>query len=135
MKLEKITYSKLNARQKENFNFQKVAGLLADYGFNCMKLVDDWQGADFLAYHVDGNQTLKVQLKSRLTIEKKYLRKNIFMAFPVGRSWYLIEHDRLVAIVNKHTNWLKSESWRGQGMYSTSKPSENLVGAIQSAKL
>ncbi len=72
MKLKRITYSKLNFRQKEAFNFQKVAGLLADYGFNCLKLADDWQGADFLAYHKDGNHTLKVQLKSRLTIDKRY---------------------------------------------------------------
>ena len=47
MKLSKINYSDLNSRQKEIFNFQKVAGVLADYGFNCIKLADDWQGADF----------------------------------------------------------------------------------------
>ena len=99
MKLKKIGYSK----QKEIFNFQKVAGLLADYGFNCIKLADDWQGADFLAYHVDGKSTLKVQLKSRPTISKKYRGKAIFMAFPVcvdqtpsrlRRSWSTSEHSR-----------------------------------------
>lgn len=73
MKLRKISYSNLNSRQKEIFNFQKVARLLADYGFNCMKLADDWQGADFLAYHKDGCRTLKVQMKSRLTIGKHIL--------------------------------------------------------------
>ena len=30
MKLEKIKYSDLNAKQKEIYNFQKVSGLLAD---------------------------------------------------------------------------------------------------------
>ncbi len=75
MKLRKISYSKLNSRQKEIFNFQKVAGHLAEYGFNCIKLTDDWQGAAFLAYHKDGDSTLKVQLKSRPSISKKYLRK------------------------------------------------------------
>jgi len=54
MKLEKIEYSSLNAKQKEIYNFQKVASLLADYGFNCIKLADDWQGADFLAYNHKG---------------------------------------------------------------------------------
>ena len=73
MKLKKTTYSKLNSRQKETFNFQKVAGLLADYSFHCMKLADDWQGVDFLAYHKDGSHTLTVQLESRLKIE---LRNN-----------------------------------------------------------
>jgi hypothetical protein len=68
MKLAKIQYSTLNSRQKEIFNFQKVAGLLADYGFHCIQLSDDWHGADFLAYHKDGVETLRVQLKSRLSI-------------------------------------------------------------------
>lgn len=69
MKLKKIKYSDLNARQKEIYNFQKVAAILADYGFNCIKLADDWQGADFLAYHKDGKETLRIQLKA--------LRKNM----------------------------------------------------------
>ena len=70
MQLKKILYSDLNSRQKEIYNFQKVAAALADYGFNCIKLSDDWQGADFLAYHKDGQDTLRVQLKSRLFIGK-----------------------------------------------------------------
>jgi len=72
-RFEHISYDALNARQKELFNFQKIAATLADYGFNCIKLADDWQGADFLAYHVNGTTTLKIQLKSRITIQKKYL--------------------------------------------------------------
>lgn len=53
MKLKKIDYCELNPKQKEIYNFQKLAGILADYGFNCIKLSDDWNGADFLAYHKD----------------------------------------------------------------------------------
>ena len=60
MKLEKVQYEDLNSKQQEIYNFQKVAAVLADFGFNCIKLADDWQGADFLAYHKDGDQTLKV---------------------------------------------------------------------------
>jgi hypothetical protein len=59
----RIRYAELNAKQKEIYNFQKVAALLAEYGFNCIKLADDWQGADFLAYHHHGDRTLKVQLR------------------------------------------------------------------------
>ena len=66
MKLERIQYQELNPRQQEIYNFQKIAAVLADFSFNCIKLADDWQGADFLAYHKDGGQTLKVQLKGRL---------------------------------------------------------------------
>jgi hypothetical protein len=31
MHLAKVVYADLNARQKENFNFQKVSAILADY--------------------------------------------------------------------------------------------------------
>ncbi|MDP1788535.1 hypothetical protein [Nitrosomonas sp.] len=87
MKLEKIKYSELNSRQKEIFNFQKVAGLLADYGFNCIKLTDDWQGADFLAYHTNGSDTLKVQLKSRLSIASE-MHREIFI-YGISNKWCL----------------------------------------------
>src|SRR6202021_4028614 len=108
---KRIHYEKLNARQKEQFNFQKVAATLADYGFNCIKLSDDWQGADFLAYHVDGTTTLRVQLKSRLNIQRKYLGKDIWIAFPHNKTWYLIEHDILVEKVGANTGWLDTSSW------------------------
>ena len=68
MRLQRIVYDELNPKQKEIYNFQKVAALLADYGFNCIKLDDDWQGADFLAFHKDGTTTLRVQLKARVTM-------------------------------------------------------------------
>ncbi|MDQ5946366.1 MAG: hypothetical protein QG619_1789, partial [Pseudomonadota bacterium] len=80
--MKRINYNQLNSKQKENYNFQKVAAVLADYGFTCLRLSDDWQGADFLAYHIDGETTLKVQLKGRLTLEEKYVSKNIHVAFP-----------------------------------------------------
>lgn len=59
----RVAYGKLNARQKESYNFQKVAARMADNGFNCLRLTDDWQGADFIACHIDGETFLKVQLK------------------------------------------------------------------------
>ena len=126
MKLQPIKFSTLTAKQKEIYNFQKVSGLLADYGFNCIKLADDWRGADFLAYHKDGHQTLKVQLKSRLTIEHKYQGKDLYMTFPIKGTWYLVAHDELVAHVKATTNWLKSPSWKKKGWYSTAAPSRSL---------
>ena len=71
---QRINPDKLNGRQKEIYNFQQSAALLADYGFNCIKLSDDWQGTDFLAHHFDGRTTLKVQLEARLTVDRKVHR-------------------------------------------------------------
>ena len=133
MKFEKVRYEALTSRQKEQYNFQKVAGLLADYGFNCIKLNDDWQGADFLAYHKDRDTTLKVQLKGRVSIYSKYEGKDIWMCFPVRRAsarrWYLVPHDRLVEIVGERTNWLETASWKSGG-YSSANPSKSLLAGL-----
>ena len=136
MPFNKIDYDKLNSRQKEIFNFQKISAVLADYGFNCIKLVNDGQGADFLAYHKDGLHTLKVQLKGRLAIDKKYQGKELFMAFPVNRDWYLVAHDILVEKVGEHTPWLKSEkSWGDKGSYHSKAPSVQLMESLSAYKL
>jgi hypothetical protein len=92
MKLKKIEYSELNSKQKESYNFQKVSGVLADYGYTTIRLSDDWQGADFIAQHVSG-EFVKVQLKGRLEVNKKYIGKDIFMCFKHKENWYLGPHD------------------------------------------
>ena len=61
LNLRRIDYALLNARQKENFNFQKLSAVLADFGFVTMRLTDDWGGADFIAQHTDGETFLRVQ--------------------------------------------------------------------------
>jgi hypothetical protein len=136
VKLTKVNYEELNSRQQEIFNFQKVAALLADYGYNCIKLADDWQGADFLAYHKDQSGTLKVQLKSRLSIAKKYLEKSIYIAFPLGAEWFLVEHDRLVDLINMHASWwMESQSWREHGLYHSKNPNKKLMAALAEFRL
>jgi hypothetical protein len=117
-RFNRVTYEALNAKQKAIYNFQKIAATFADYGFNCIKLADDWMGADFLAYHKNSTNTLKVQLKGRPTIDKKYIGKGIHIAFPLGGYWYLSGHDKLVEIVGKHTNWLNTPSWLEAGAYN-----------------
>jgi frataxin-like iron-binding protein CyaY len=134
-RFKKICYDSLNARQKELFNFQKIAATFADYGFNCIKLTDDWQGADFLAYHVDGTTTLRVQLKSRLAIQKKYRDKKVWMAFPHKGYWYLIEYDRLVYKVGKATDWLKSSSWKNEHGYSSKSINRALLSSLAENKI
>lgn len=128
--VKRIDYRDLNARQKEIYNFQKVAARLADYGFNCMKLDDDWLGADFLAYHKDGTQTLRVQLKGRLLVSKKYVGKDLYICFRHGDEYYLVPHDTLVDIVRATTNALNMSSWREGGQYSFPRPSQKTLTAL-----
>jgi hypothetical protein len=134
-KFEGIRYNSLNARQKELFNFQKLAATLADYGFNCIKLGDDWQGADLLAYHFNGTDTLKIQLKSRITIQKKYNGKDIWIAFPYKGFWYLVKHDELVIKIEKYTDWQDSESWQKMNGYSSRSINTELLNSLVENKL
>ena len=45
MKSSRVAYESLNAKQKDIFDFQRSAAMLADYGFNSIKLANDWLGA------------------------------------------------------------------------------------------
>ena len=130
--LRRISYGELNSKQREIYNYQKVAAVLADYGFNCIKLADDWQGADFLAFHKDGEQTLKVQLKGGLVIDKKYMDKDIYLCFRIMNAgpWYLIPHDEMVKIASRLTPWLQSSSWEDGDRYFARQPSREVKGAI-----
>lgn len=115
---KRIQYEQLNSRQKENFNFQKVAAELADYGFNCMWLNDDWQGADFIACHIDGNKFIKVQLKGRLTIDQKYSGKDIHVAFNQNGKWFIYPHDDLRDELLNLGLMKGSKSWDESGGFS-----------------
>lgn len=115
---KRVEYNALNARQKENYNFQKVAGLLADYGFNCLRLSDDWQGADFIACHINGETFLKVQLKGRLTIDQKYEGKSIHIAFFDGADCYLYPHDQVLARIEASGKMNGARSWREGRAYT-----------------
>ena len=119
---KRVSYSDLNSRQKENYNFQKVAGELADYGYNCLRLNDDWQGADFLACHIDGNVFLKIQLKGRMTIDKKYLGKDIHIAFLNGDECFVYPHDEMLERILKLDKIGTSKSWLEVGAYSWPHP-------------
>jgi hypothetical protein len=125
MKLKKVVYSQLKARQKENFNFQKISAILADYGFTTMRLSDDWEGADFIARHIEGD-VIHVQLKSRLTFDKKYKAKNLYIAFGHDTAWYLYPHDELLGTILRKTTIGRTSSWNDKGGYSFSRLSKRL---------
>lgn len=115
---DKVAYDTLNARQKENFNFQKVAGRLADYGFNCIRLNDDWHGADFLAVHVDGARLLRVQLKGRFGLNAKYQGKGLHIAFPFEDVAFVYPHDEILQTVLDRGALAETRSWGEEGHYT-----------------
>ena len=113
---KKIKYSKLNSRQKENYNFHKVSAKLADYGFNSMRLNDDWEGADFIS--INDEQMIKVQLKGRFSIDKKYIGKKLLIAFVEKKEVKIYRHDEAVTMAPE--NIINSKSWKDYGRYTWS---------------
>jgi hypothetical protein len=134
MKLTRVSYRSLNAKQKEIYNFQKISAVLADYGFTTIKLSDDWNAADFLALHLSG-QTLKVQLKGRLTFDAKYRGKDLWVCFPYQDSWYLYPHDELLEIILAETKIGDSASWRVNGNYSVGHLGKHFFRHLQCYKI
>lgn len=87
-----------------------------------MRLNDDWQGADFIAVHIDGDDMLKVQLKGRFTLAEKYTDKNIYIAFIENDSIKIFLHDDAINMMPDHIK--NSKSWRTNGLYSLGKTPE-----------
>jgi hypothetical protein len=134
-KLTKINYTNLNSKQKENYNFQKVSSILADYGFATLRLSDDWQGADFIASHINGEDFIKVQLKSRFSIYKKYLNKDIWICFPYKGDWYMYPHDQILGEIESVTNYQNTISWLEKGGYSSDNIPKSMMGLMEKYKL
>ncbi len=135
--LSKIDYSRLNAKQKENYNFQKVSAVLADYGFSTLRLSEDWNGADFIANHVNGDLFLKVQLKGVLTVDSKYHGKDIWICFRREEVWYLYPHDDFLRWALLETNIGQTKGWSfvngkpQQGKYTWPSPSKEIKDWLQ----
>lgn len=134
LNLKLIRYSSLNSRQKENYNYQKLSALLADYGFVTMRLSDDWKGADMIAQHNNGDTFLKIQLKGRLTFCMKYQDRGLYIAFRRGRDWYLYPHDEMLEKVDAVVKFRRNPSWKNDGEYSfakLTKPLFQILGPYQ----
>ena len=135
IQFNRVRYAELKARQKENFNFQKVSGILADYGFSTVRLTDDWEGADFVAQHADGLTMLRVQLKPRLYFSKKYLGKQLWICFRDGDGAYLFPHDVVLELILKTSRAMTgTKSWKDKGAYSfktLSKATQAMLAAYR----
>jgi hypothetical protein len=126
---ERVPYDELNPAQQENYNYHKVSARLADFGYTTLRLHDDFEGADFIAKHVFGKKLLKVQLKGRLTFDKKYQRDEeedeIYIAFPANGEWYLYPHDTVFDEVVRRCNIIVgTDEWKEKGTYHIGSLSE-----------
>jgi hypothetical protein len=135
MKLEKIKYSELSSKAKESYNFPMIAAKLALYGYECLWLNNDTNGADFIAVHCDhvNEKNMMVQLKSRLSFSKKYEGKGIYMTFrlPATDEVYLYPHDEIKELIVKHDD----NTWLDKGSWSTGTPSKWMLEVLEPYKI
>jgi hypothetical protein len=131
LQFKKIQYAELNNPQQENFNFQKASAVLTDFGYATIRLSSDWNGADFIAQHLDGS-FLKVQLKGRLSFDKKYEGKDIHVCFQEKKSgrWYLYSHDELLPSILQIANVQRTYS--NLGGYNFPSLSQKLKTLLES---
>ena len=128
-----IKYEELSSKGKEIYNIQKLCSLLAEYGFECQRLINDSEGPDIIAYRseknvkenseIDANVFL-IQVKGRMTIKKAYQDKKLHIAFPAEEGWYIFPHDHTISnVVPKE--WLETKSW-DEGFYHVKTLSDKL---------
>ena len=115
LRLDKVVYQDLNAKQKESYNFQKLSSVLADYGYTTYRMFDDYNGADLHAVRITG-EVVKIQLKGRLTIDRKYLNKQLFIAFSDNGNWYCYPHDYMFKIITNHSEGAKQSGDRSMSL-------------------
>lgn len=103
-----------------------------EYGYTTIKLSDDWMGADFIALNFNGKEFLRVQLKGRVTFERKYLNKDLFICFQdkLNNNWYLYPHDKMLKKILPIIK--NSDSWKVHGSYSFPSMSVNLKKILMS---
>ena len=135
MHFTQISYKDLNARQQETYNFHKVAAVLADYGFTCIRLSDDWQGADFIAQHIDGETFLKVQLKGRLTFDAKYTGKGLWVCFIHGDQVFLYPHDEALERFSQAERITHTVAWQQNGQYHFPHLGNKVLELIQDYRI
>lgn len=132
MKLEPIKYQDLNAKAKETYNFHKIAAILADYGYNSIWLSNDWNGADFIAVHIDGVSDIKIQLKGGISFAQKYRGKNLYIGFIEQGDLYLYPHDDVLEQVEPV---ISDKKWIEKGTYFQTKITSRFIDVLAPYKI
>lgn len=104
----------------EVINRQRLIAHALELGYNAFLPVYDG-GIDFILYREDGAggsaDLMKVQLKGRWYIDRKYLGRDIWIAFNEGGHWYLAPHDHMVRLGDQ-AGFTDTSSWTERGAYS-----------------
>lgn len=117
--------SSYRSQIREVINRNIVVSLALEQGFNAFLPVYDG-GIDFILYHEESNVTRRVQLKGRWMIDRKYVGRDIWIAFPIGSDWYLMPHDEMLKFAEED-RVTQTASWIERGAYSRPRPSVAVI--------
>jgi hypothetical protein len=135
-------YALLNARQREVYNFHAIAALLARYGFATYPIRDDWNGGDMIARHMteSNRPIMTIQIKGRVTFDRKYIGKQLWIGFPLGADAIVYPHDEVLTEYTRvraarNQALENSKAWSEDGTVHWAKPTEELMTLLERYRL
>ncbi len=114
----------------------RIIPLFIDDGF--IPFIPEFDtGIDLIIYREVDDILIKIQLKSRWLIDRKYIGRGLAMAFPgdADGNWYLIPHDEMVRYAETSTSYLTSSSWLENGVYHRAGMSRDMMEKFRDFKL
>jgi hypothetical protein len=135
MRFERIDLGQLSVSEIRKYNYNKVTAALADYGF-ATELAPEGQVLwDFVATQLSSGKQIKVLIRPQMTLEKKFLGKDIYICFLEGSNWYIYPHDQHYEHVRITSNLMDTTSWKKEGTFTVSKLSAQNKLAIARFKI
>lgn len=102
-------------------------------GYNVFLPVFD-EGIDLIARRESDNDLKLVQQKARWGIFRKYLDRNIWIAFPDRDDWFLVPHDPMLDWPEV-APFLLTSSWREKKQYHAAPLSAALRARCQAYRI
>ena len=117
---EKVKYYELTGKEQEVYNYAKTASALVDYGFACNLITADKHGADMIAYNFFTSENILIQLKgSRAVVDKKYVGRNLWIAFTDRKTNEICMYDHDSALeIFENTKSANTKTWKLTGFYN-----------------
>lgn len=111
----------------------ELTTLLLRQGYNVFLPVYD-EGIDLISHREADDDLKLIQQKSRWTIARKYVGRNIWIAFRDGREWFLAPHDELVSI-GEAAGYTATPSWIEKGLYHRASMTRKLRDLCEKYRL
>lgn len=121
--------SRYRSQVQEAINRNSLVSLALANGYNAFLPVYDG-GVDFILHNEETGDLRKVQLKGRWTIDRKYLGRDIWIAFHDKRRWYLAPHDEMASMAVDY-GYTASSSWVDKGAYTCPRLSRQMIADME----